>query len=82
MLNIVKIEGEHFNEIYMEESSVTIVEVVHMKSFFPSLVFGDDNGRLLEEVSKAKLDEVLRSFRKDKSLRHDGWQKNFFYRIL
>jgi hypothetical protein len=49
-----------------------------MTTYFPSSVEEGDNVRLLEEVSKDKLQKVMHSFQKDKSHGPDGWSIEFF----
>jgi len=69
---------EHFVDVYKEESTTTIVEVVKMATFFPSFVNEEENESLLEEVSKDELHEVLHSFQKNKSPCLDSWHVEFF----
>ena len=53
---------DYFEGIYKEDSRASISKVVRMTSFFPSFVEEEDNERLLEKVSKDKLQEVMHSF--------------------
>eukprot|EP01018_Ginkgo_biloba_P020280 Gb_31029 [translate_table: standard] len=73
---------EHFRGIYKEESKSTIEEVLKLTIFFPSFVSEEDNRRMMEEVSKDELKEVLDSFQKDKRPRLDGWLVEFFLGFL
>eukprot|EP01018_Ginkgo_biloba_P015473 Gb_20637 [translate_table: standard] len=40
-------EVDHFDGIYKEKNSASLVEVIRMSSFFPSFMGEEDNGRLL-----------------------------------
>jgi len=57
---------------------VTIVEIVQLTSLFSIFVDEEYNGRLLEEVSKNELMEVMHNFKKDKSLGPCGGLVEFF----
>jgi hypothetical protein len=76
--DITKIGREHFGEIYKKDKRVNIAEIVQMTSHFMSFVLEEDNERLMEKVSKGDLEEILYSFKKDKSLGLNGWLVEFF----
>jgi len=50
--DLVRVTIDHFVNIYKEEERVSIVVVVKMTSFFPSLVNQDENVSLMEKVLK------------------------------
>jgi hypothetical protein len=60
--DISKLLVDYFEGIYKEDSGASISKVVRMTSSFPSFVEEEDNVRLLEVVSKDKLQEVMHSF--------------------
>ena len=50
--DLVRVTIDHFVNISKEEERVSIVVVVKMTSFFPSLVNQDENVSLMEKVLK------------------------------
>lgn len=50
--DLVRVTIDHFVNIYKQEERVSIVVVVKMTSFFPSLVNQDENVSLMEKVLK------------------------------
>eukprot|EP01018_Ginkgo_biloba_P010712 Gb_14385 [translate_table: standard] len=63
-LDLVTIE-----RLYKEENRASITEVSKMTSYFPSFVGEEDNGCLLEEVTKFKFQEGIVRGQKDSSRR-------------
>lgn len=53
-----------------------------MTSFFPSFVNNEENERIMDEVSKDELQEVIHSFQKDKSHEPDGCPIELSLRFL
>jgi hypothetical protein len=76
--DLARIGKDHFERIYKDDNKVNIVDIIHMTYFFLSFVLEEDNGILMEEVSKAELKDVLHRFQKDKSPSPDGWLVEFF----
>jgi hypothetical protein len=61
-----KLGKNYFQNLFKEETQVSIEEVVQVAQFFPRFVEEEDNRLLMEEVTEKELLEVLHSFQKDK----------------
>jgi hypothetical protein len=68
----------HFKDLFKAPPRINIQDIIQTALYFPKFVEEEDNRDLMVEVLEEELQEVLSSFKKDKSLGPDGWSIEFF----
>ena len=75
--DLVEIGKKYFENIFKEDQQATIAEVIQISQCFPRSISEKDNLELMEEVSEEEVKATLHNFKKEKSLRPDGWTVEF-----
>ena len=80
--DMVELGVQQFKGIFEEHIGSNIAEIIKFLFYFPRLVPKEYNASVFRVVTKEELLHVISTFKKDRSLGHDGWIVDFFIRLL
>eukprot|EP00253_Pinus_taeda_P036400 PITA_36400 len=68
----------HFQSLFSDQGGITLAEVIRVAQCFPRFVEDEEDGNLVEEVTKEEVEAVVKSMAKDKIPGPDGWTIELF----
>lgn len=68
----------HFERLYQEPERANLAKILKVISFFPRMVNEEDNEVLFSPITKEELNNVLYSFKKERSMSPNDWSVKFF----